>query len=536
MTEQDPKAGASQKGGRSGRELGWAVFLASLVVYLLMLNGLWALDHATAFLEFDYAIWSNHTFVLGTAPNFNPHSVDTFLRNGSYYMAAAPGTGIITLPFAALGFIMNGGKFTVFGWPLVFAEISVALCNAFAVFLVYKVGRLYFGQRASALLALAYAFSTISWPFAIFVFQHGPSAMFDLLAAYVALRMARGEWWSPRWAAVCGVAISAAFLTDYVNGVLGMVILGYLVAGAGARIPRQRNRDLAVIGTYVVACVAVGVLLYLAYNWVNFGNPLVSSEEAYKSTGSVLLEFSYPLWLGLVLNTFTPERGIFLFSPFLAVGVLGAAKMLKRLRRDGAFMLAMFLGIFLPYCMWRDPTAGWSFGPRFLIPAMPFLIIPAGFVLEEARSRRSRLAVFGLYAAGAVVNALAALTSAVAPDKGWMVSPFVDSTLPLLRQGAIDSWWNQWWAVGRTAGLVLGGVCAAAMTIAVLLFPAELAWGLGKPDSGSGQGPGATPSTSRNEVGAVSVQRITAGVAQVPPEEEQEKDLTRGSPPPQSLI
>jgi uncharacterized membrane protein len=466
------------------REFGPLVFLASLLVYLLTLNGLWAIDHATAFLEFDYAIWVNHTFVLGTAPSFVPHSVDTFLRNGSYYMAAAPGTGILALPFSILGFLVSGGQFTVFGWTMVFSEIPIALCNAIAVYLVYRVARLYFDAQVCALLAIAYAFSTISFPFATFVFQHDPSAMFDILAAYVALRMGRGDWWGIRHASMCGLVLSAAFLTDYVNGVLGLLIFAYLLAVALGRVPRQLRKDLVIVGSFVLSFVAIGVVLYLAYNYANFGNALISSEEAYKNTGSVLSSFSYPIQLGVVLNTVTPERGIFLFSPFLAVGLVGMAMMVRRLPREGLFMLALFLGVFLPYSMWRDASGGWGFGPRFLIPAMPFMIIPAGFALQKMRSDRARILVFMLYAAGAVVNTLAALTSAVAPDKGWLVSPFLDSTFSLLKQGLINSWWDQWWSLGTAGVLLVGSLDVVAIILVAFAFPAWLTWRIGRSERG----------------------------------------------------
>jgi 4-amino-4-deoxy-L-arabinose transferase-like glycosyltransferase len=466
--------------GSSTREYGRFIFAIALFAYLLTLNGLWATDHSTAFLEFDYAIWANHTFVLGTVPNFVPHSVDTFLRNGSYYMAAAPGAGILTLPFAALGFLTDGGQFSVFGWTMVLSEIPIALCNALAAYLVYRIARLYFDARLSALLAIVYAFSTISFPFATYLFQHDPSAMFAAAAAYVALRMARGESWGARYAIMCGLAVSAAFLTDYVNGVLGLVVLAYLVAVAQqkGRIPSRRN--LKVLASFIVSCLAVGVFLYLAYNYVSFGSPLVSSEEAYKNTGSVLSGFNYPIQLGVVLNTVSPERGIFLFTPFLTIGVIGVAMMIRRLPKDGLFMLSMFLGTFLPYSMWRDVSGGLGFGPRFLISAMPFLIIPAGFALQKVSRERTRVAVLLLYLAGAVINTLAAFTSSIAPDKGWSVSPFVDSTLSLLSQGLVGSWWNQWWAVDRLSGLVIGSVAVVVVGYSAFVFPARLIRGMGR--------------------------------------------------------
>ena len=78
---------------------GAAIFLLVFLVYLLTLNSVWATDHATSFLQLDWAILAHHTFVLGTSSTFKPNSVDDFMFSGNYYSALAPGTAILALPF-----------------------------------------------------------------------------------------------------------------------------------------------------------------------------------------------------------------------------------------------------------------------------------------------------------------------------------------------------------------------------------------------------------------------------------------------------
>jgi len=53
---------------------------------------------------------------------------------------------------------------------------------------------------------------------------------------------------------------------------------------------------------------AVGVALLAVYNQAAFGNPFVTTEQAYQQTNSLFSSFSYPLPLGLFLDLFCEKR------------------------------------------------------------------------------------------------------------------------------------------------------------------------------------------------------------------------------------
>ncbi len=94
------------------------------------------------------------------------------------------------------------------------------------------------------------------------------------------------------------------------------------------------------------------------------------------------------------------------------------------------------------YSAWYDPTGGLSFGPRLIVSSIPFLLIPAGFVISKARDRFSFTFVYLLYAVGVCINGVAAFVGVLAqPAKSWLVSPFFSVTLPSLLSGKLDGWW-----------------------------------------------------------------------------------------------
>lgn len=420
---------------------GLLIFFATLVVYVFCLNGVWAVDHATSFLELDYSMWTRHSFVLGNG-SFKPNSVDDFEYNGNWYSALAPGTPILALPLVAVGFILDG-HFTVFGHATVFSELFVALTNTLAASLVYLVGRFFFDKKISSFLAFVYAFSTISWPFATYFFQSDVSAMFCLLAVYFTIRATRYSEGRLGNAAIAGMAVAVGMLVDYINAIFLPIIFLYILL-----LLRERKEYFARPAIVFASMAALGLVMIGLYNYVNFGDPLRGTEQLYLHASSLLTEFSYPLDLGAYLNLFSPYRGLFVYSIFLVIGVFGFYEMLKRstYNKEAILLLACFLGIFIPYSMWYDPSGGEGFGPRFLVAAIPFLILPAGIVIERG-DRTLRVIAYALYGVGVVINGIAGLTSTVTPMYSPTVSSFLTWTLPLFLRGGMDTWWLQY--VGR---------------------------------------------------------------------------------------
>lgn len=448
------KQGGSGAGRRRLLTDGFLIFAFVFLVFELSINSVWATDHTISFMKLDYAMISTHSVVLGHVSSVPPWTVDDFSYRGQNYSALAPGTPILALPFMAAAFSLEGG-FTAYGPALLFSETFVALTGAMAAYLVYKIGALYFKRSTSIFLALAFALSTICWPFATYFFQSDVSAMFVLAAAYFALKAGRAS--GPGIASVLfsGLLIGVSFAVDYVNVVIIPILVAFVVIKKGESV-----RSMVKAAVTLVLGALPGVALVGAYNFAIFGNPLMSTEQAY--LGRTLLgEFSYPLLSGLALNLVSLERGVFAFAPFALLGVMGYWDALKSRGPKGEFllMLAVFLGILLPYSAWYDPVGGISFGPRFLVAGIPFLLIPAGFIIEQAKGVRAFL-VYAVYASGAIINGMGAFVSAVPPVTSFDVSPLTNYILPNFVTGNFDSIWAAYlghqWLVGASLILALG--------------------------------------------------------------------------------
>jgi hypothetical protein len=483
MMETQGTSGTSRRNIRESLRAILLIFVPVLVIYVFCLNDLWSTTHALTFLQLDWALFSRHSIALAPADAFSQAfsgasspTGDEFVYRGYYYAALAPGTAFLTLPFASIGFVLDGGFAGGFGNALLFSEFSIALTNGIATYLVYKVARLFFGERTSYFLAFAYAFSTISWPFATFLFQSDPSAMFDLLAVYFALLIAKskGAGRVRDWV-FCGFSVAAGLAIDYINAILIPILIGYLLF----TLLRQRNLEsklkLGINTTLFFLSSFVGVLLIAIYNQIAFNNFFTSSEQLYLGSSTFFGVFGTPLYYGLALNLFSPFRGLLFFCPILILGVAGLVKMIRapgEVGYDGVFLLAIFCGLVFPYSKWYDITGGISFGPRFLIPSIPFLLIPAGFFIDGARKKWIKATSYALYAIGVFMNGIAGLVTALGssvPRTGsiWTDSPFFVSTSPTalstlenFERGVLDTWWNHanivgnyWWI---PAALIIG--------------------------------------------------------------------------------
>jgi hypothetical protein len=295
--------------------------------------------------------------------------------------------------------------------------------------------------------------------------------MFDLLAVFFALVIAtkgRGAASFKYWV-FCGLSIAGAFTVDYVNAILIPVILGFFLASEylhydSAKATRRLRNYFAFL-----ASSGLGVAFIAAYNFLNFGTPFTSSEQLYLHSETLVGNFDYPIWNGVILNLFTPFRGLFVFCPVLILGALGFYFMIRQKRippEHSYFILAVFLGLLLPYSAWYEPMGGLSYGARLIVPAIPFLLIPAGSFLERGTKWRSWLVAYGLYIVSAFINGVAAFVSALGPGDPpaghtvWTYFAFVSSspsntaTLWSFLNGAIDSWWNNSWSLASNWWMV----------------------------------------------------------------------------------
>jgi hypothetical protein len=144
-----------------------------------------------------------------------------------------------------------------------------------------------------------------------------------------------------------------------------------------------------------VACAA----LVLWHNAVRFGSPL---DTGYSDEG-----FTTPLYVGLYGLLFSPGKSIFLYAPVTLLSVPGLVHLWRRHWAEAGLAGGVAMVTLVYYAVWWAWYGGWSWGPRFLVPALPFLVLPLGALLLDRVWARWALAPLAL--AGVVVQVLGAL-------------------------------------------------------------------------------------------------------------------------------
>jgi len=194
-------------------------------------------------------------------------------------------------------------------------------------------------------------------------------------------------------------------------------------------------------------------LLTLLYNWAAFGSPFNFPMEYWVRGPSPTLTFEWPTLGKLAEMLFLPWKGAFFYSPYLLLAVPGFWLLSRRLGQPaGGPVILLLAGSFLVYFLFLACDVGWfggdDFGFRYLVPALPFLVIGAAAWLS--RDRLSGLEI-ALIVASVAICSFGALTDPEVPNSmmiGFKIdrisarNPLLDYNLPLFFSQATNNMLN----------------------------------------------------------------------------------------------
>ena len=304
------------------------------------------------------------------APYRDRLGVDHALYRGEWRSDKAPGQPLLGVPAYLVGRAMgaeSAAHARVHGdlglWWQTFWSALVPFAALVALMFLFATR---FARRGPALaVALLIGVGTMMLPHGVNLYAHDLAALLGF-GAWMVLEPVPI---SARRAALGGLLAGAAVLTEYESGIILLALAGYLIA-------RQRAR----IGAYVFATlVPIGVLA--AYQWIAFGAPWHTPSSYYAGTINGTSEGGYTIpRVQEMVQVVFGYRGLVVGAPIALVGLVAAGSLAlrgeSRLRNHGAVALA----VFVPYLVL---CAGWSGlpileepGPRYLIPALPFLAVP----------------------------------------------------------------------------------------------------------------------------------------------------------------
>ncbi len=237
--------------------------------------------------------------------------------------------------------------------------------------------------RASiALLVVAgYGLGTAAWStVSQAMWQHGPG-MLSLSIALFAIRDWERGGSSNKGAILAGTAMAVAMWCRNLNIVPAFAIGLYLLS-------HHRSRVMA----YCIPLLLAGAAL-VAFNWWTYGDISGGYSAIYESPWhrdrgiDQSNVFTNPFFHGLASILFSPNKGLFIYSPWLLFGL--AAIWNWKTPRAPKFTLFLAIWVGLMFCILSKNLLWWggtAFGPRYFSETSIALAILAALGLNHASS------------------------------------------------------------------------------------------------------------------------------------------------------
>jgi hypothetical protein len=357
---------------------------------------------------------------------YRENTGDLSFHRGHFYSNKAPGLSLLAVaPYFAIDTLVtiSGLERDAFVRTLAAYGTTVAVSGVFGalipalIFFHARDGGARPGTAAAA--ALIAAFATPLFAYATMLFAHVPSAALTLAGFHLLFRRK-----APPRPAAAGLLLGAATTVNYLCGPL----LAIFVAAFLFRRERWWRDALA------ISVGAIAPLLVLGwYHWRAFGSPFATpidtTNPAFISEGAWLGIVRLPQLDALWGITFSPYRGLFFMAPILLLALWRLGLVLERDRRaeviaiaaSGAFLLlfnASFNG-------WHG---GYTIGPRYLLPIVPFLALLAIPAIERMPRAAAVLAAISL-----LFNFAATAVDPQPPET--LRNPLFEYSLPSLLTG-----------------------------------------------------------------------------------------------------
>ncbi len=411
------------------------------------------------------ALARDHTVV---TDRYCQNTMDNSIFNGHCYSNKSIGPSLLGVPLywladRAYGFGEYGDVRTDFPlWLVTLGLVSIP--SSILVLLVYWVAREVSGSHLRAgFTALAFGFGTLAFPYATVFYGHQTGAFFAFGAFCIAMLAVRRGHASLRIALLAGFAAAWAVITEYPAVLVAASVGIYLISSRYAWSSRYIWRAWVGYG----AGLAIGLVPLAIYNTVAFGKPWsLSYAHSFSEHNYGILGLTYPR-PGVLWEITFSDLGLFARSPVLLLGIAGFIAWWRSGReRPEALLCGGISLLFLMYnsSYYTSMGGGYPWGPRFLVPALPFAVLGLAFL-----PRRLYYVAVPLAALSAVLMLM--ITSTV--PRGQIGDPGV--FLPIwwerFREGLVTPTWGslRYGLQGLSSLLLLAIVASAGLMVYCLI-------------------------------------------------------------------
>ncbi|MFX1513106.1 MAG: glycosyltransferase family 39 protein [Promethearchaeota archaeon] len=342
-------------------------------------------------------------------PDVSFANVDIAFYDGHYYSTKPPGLSFFAVPVyltsKMLGYTLGFRNENLTFFITQSLILMNVIISALTLVIIFQIVLLLHGSRFAAMsTALIYGFLTIAWTYSGTFFRHSIATFFVTLFFYSYLRFLQFRTWRNLLGA--SFTLGYSILCDYALVFIPLLWLGHLIIS-------QKNiykpNKLLQLGFNILIGSFGSLIVIAVMNYVCCGNPFTFAYHYSIYTRETFGTNPEDLLLGLPLKeyisnalrmTLIPDnqnfvldiywhRALFFLSPILILGLYGFWLIKTQSRYAGLIlpMFGTFVTLVAVYARWIEWHGGWCWGPRQLLPGIPFIVIPLHNVIDRGFKR-----------------------------------------------------------------------------------------------------------------------------------------------------
>ena len=264
-----------------------------------------------------------------------------------------------------------------------------ALITAFGAVVVFRiVRRLDYGVGTALAIGLIYALATMAWHYAVVDFAEPLVTLLALTCVWLLLIYNRTPL--RRYLVLAGLVALAAAVTKYVTVIiLPLLVAAIFLSHRSGRSWRQAGREgfmpaLAFAAPFI-AVVPVGLVMAAFL----FDVRLLYVHELWGGISRGWL--GLPIELGMHGLISSWGKGMLWYNPVLFAAIPAIPWFIRRHGWRSFIFVAIPIGYLLLYSKKEVWYGGNAWGPRYLLPAVPFLVIMAAPLVEWLAGKGRRV-------------------------------------------------------------------------------------------------------------------------------------------------
>ncbi len=334
---------------------------------------------------------------------------DAAIRDGKLYSVKGPATSFLGVPAYFAYHVVQEVRdqpvdLAVAHWLVRFTAVILpvlAFLLCFRLWLSRFTTREWLADAVTLGLALGSPF----YAYSVMFVSHSLAAVAVFFSFALLREAAQKRTLSVAAATFAGFSTAAITAFEYPGVLLSLILSGWALV-----VVRPAQRLAAFVAGALVPTLAV-----MHFQWAAFGSPFrpghkMLENQSFKAGHEVgLFGASTPKLEAIFGLTFDPRQGLFPLAPWMLFAFVGLYWLSKRAKERSPVWIAIALCLVLylfttSLNIWH---AGWSVGPRYLIPLFPLLAWGALVGLDGIADKRPRLAValtLGTLATGLVAS------------------------------------------------------------------------------------------------------------------------------------